>query len=153
MYQLYQYQKAKCVPRWPLDSTPEGPIHYCDVIQRAMASQITGVSTACWTVCSGAVQRKHKSSAALALVMGICRFPSQKTSNTEIASFWWRHHEKTFLCYAVIMVFSTLRSRCFIHPGVITNTRSSNRDLYIRDCQHEGETLTYCGLAHFTNIV
>ena len=38
-----------------------------------MASQITGVSIVCWTVCSGADQRKHQSSASLAFVWGIHR--------------------------------------------------------------------------------
>ena len=35
-------------------------LHYSDVIMSAMASQITGVSTVCITVCSGADQRKYK---------------------------------------------------------------------------------------------
>ena len=41
----------------------------------AMASQITGVSLVCSTVCSGADERKHQSSASLALVRGIHRSP------------------------------------------------------------------------------
>ena len=41
----------------------------------AMASQITGVSIVCSTVCSGVDQRKHQSSASLALVRGIHRWP------------------------------------------------------------------------------
>ena len=41
----------------------------------AMASQITGVSIVCWTVWSGADQRKHQSSASLAFVRGIHRWP------------------------------------------------------------------------------
>ena len=52
--------------RWP---------HYSDVIMSAMASQITGVSIVCSTVCSGAGQRKHQSSASLAFVRGIHRWP------------------------------------------------------------------------------
>ena len=49
--------------------------HYIDVIMGPMASQITSVSMLCWTVCSGADQRKHKSSASLAFVRGIHRWP------------------------------------------------------------------------------
>ena len=49
--------------------------HYNDVIMSAMASQITGVSIACLTVCSGADQRKHQSSASLAFVRGIHQWP------------------------------------------------------------------------------
>ena len=40
----------------------------------AMASQITGASIVCLTVCSGADQRKHQSSASLAFVSGIHRW-------------------------------------------------------------------------------
>ena len=39
----------------------------------AMASQTTGVSIVCSTVCSGADQRKHQSSASLAFARGIHR--------------------------------------------------------------------------------
>ena len=41
----------------------------------AMASQITGVSIVCAIVGSGADQRKHQSSASLAFVRGIHRWP------------------------------------------------------------------------------
>ena len=41
----------------------------------AMASQITGVSIVYSTVCSGADQRKRQSSASLAFVWGIHRWP------------------------------------------------------------------------------
>ena len=47
--------------------------HYNDVIMSAMAAQITCVSIVCTTVCSGADQRKHQSSASLAFVRGIHR--------------------------------------------------------------------------------
>ena len=40
-----------------------------------MASQIIRVFIVCWTVCSGADQRKHQSSASLAFVRGIHRWP------------------------------------------------------------------------------
>ena len=40
-----------------------------------MASQITGVSIVYSTICSGADQRKHQSSASLAFVRGIHRWP------------------------------------------------------------------------------
>ena len=41
--------------------------HYSDVIMSTMASQTTGVPTVCSTICSCAEQRKHQSSASLAL--------------------------------------------------------------------------------------
>ena len=49
--------------------------HYNDVIMSAMASQSTGVSIVCLTVCLGADQRKHQSSASLAFVREIHRWP------------------------------------------------------------------------------
>ena len=49
--------------------------HYNDVIMSSMASQFTGVSIVCSTVCSGADQRKHQSSVSLAFVRGIHRWP------------------------------------------------------------------------------
>ena len=49
--------------------------HYSDVIMSSRASQFTGVSIACSTVCSGADQRKHQSSALLAFVRGFHRWP------------------------------------------------------------------------------
>ena len=50
-------------------------IHYGDVIMSAMASKLTGVSPVCSTVCSCADQRKNQSSASLAFVQGIHRWP------------------------------------------------------------------------------
>ena len=49
--------------------------YYGDVIMSAMASLITGVSIVCSDVCSGADQRRHQSSASLAFVRGIHRWP------------------------------------------------------------------------------
>ena len=46
-------------------------IYYNDVIMRAMPSLITSLTIVCSTVCSGADQRKHQSSASLAFVLGI----------------------------------------------------------------------------------
>ena len=50
-------------------------IHYNDVIMSAMTSQITGVSIVCSTLGSNTDQRKHLSSASLAFVRGIHRWP------------------------------------------------------------------------------
>ena len=66
-----------------------------DVIMMAMASQITGVLIVYSTVCSGAHQRNIK-----LRVTGLCEgnstlaggFPSQRASNAEKVSIWWRHH-------------------------------------------------------------
>ena len=49
--------------------------HYDDVVMGAMASQITSLTIVYSTVYSGADQRKHQSSASLAIVQGIHRGP------------------------------------------------------------------------------
>ena len=70
-------------------------LHYSDVIVSAMASQITGVSIVYLTVGSGADQRKHQSSASLAFVRGIHRWPVNsrtKASNAENVFISWRQH-------------------------------------------------------------
>ena len=50
-------------------------MNYNDVIMSAMTSQITSISIVYSAVCSGADQRKHQSSASLAFVRGIHRWP------------------------------------------------------------------------------
>ena len=52
----------------------QSPLHYDDVTMSAMASQITSL-TIVSIVYSGADQRKHQSSASLAFVRGIHRWP------------------------------------------------------------------------------
>ena len=69
--------------------------HYSDDTMSAMASQITGVSIVCSTVCSGANQIKHQK----VRITGLCEghppvtggFPSQRASNAENVSTWCRH--------------------------------------------------------------
>ena len=59
-----------------------------------VASQITSLMIVYSTVYSGADQRKHQSSTGLhernSPVTG--KFPSQRASNAENVSIWWRHH-------------------------------------------------------------
>ena len=49
--------------------------HYTDVTMSAMASQITSLTMIYSTVYSGAGQKEHQSSASLAFVQGIHRWP------------------------------------------------------------------------------
>ena len=65
---------AELVSVWK--SAIKNLFHYSDEITSAMASQITGVSIDYSTVCSGAEQRNHQSSASLAFVRGIHRWPA-----------------------------------------------------------------------------
>ena len=71
-------------------------IYYSDVIMSAMASQITGVSIVCWTVGSCTDQSKHQSSASLAFVRGIHRWPVSSPHKRTV-------RQKTFPFYDVIM--------------------------------------------------
>ena len=60
-------------------------------------SQISGVSIVYWNISSGAGQRKHQGSSLLAFVRGnspvTVEFPSQRASDAENVSIWWRHHD------------------------------------------------------------
>ena len=64
----------------------------------AMASQITSHTFVYSTVYTGADQRKHQSSALLAICADNSpvteELPAQKFSNAENVSIWWRHHVK-----------------------------------------------------------
>ena len=63
------------IPRLPGSLNHYWAPHYSDVIMSAMASQITRVFIAHSTLCSGADQRKHQSSASLVFVKRIHRWP------------------------------------------------------------------------------
>ena len=69
--------------RDPVCSGPPFIKHYNDVIMGTIAPQITSLTIVYSTVYSGADQRKHESSAPLAFVRGIHRFPAQMASNAE----------------------------------------------------------------------
>ena len=71
-------------------------IHYSDVIMYVIASQITGVSIVCSTVCSGTYQRNHQSSASLAFVRGIHRWPVDSPHKGPVT--WTCFHLMTSSC-------------------------------------------------------
>ena len=80
-------------------------LHYDDVIMGAIASQITSLATVYSTVCSGADQRKHQSSASLAFVRGIHRGPVNSPHK-------WPVTRKTFPFDDVIMIFPLRPHMC-----------------------------------------
>ena len=110
--------------------------HYNDFIMNAMASRITGVSSVCSTVCSGADQRKHQSSASLTFVGGIHRWPVNSPHKwpvtRKIFPFMTYHghrtrHRSTGLAYTLAKSYCqvapyhpkvTLRWRHNDHAGV-----------------------------------
>ena len=80
-------------------------VHYIDVIMTTVASQITSITVVYSIVYSGADQRKYQSSASLALggeLTGTGDFPTQKVSNAENVSIWWRHHVDPRIGYTLL---------------------------------------------------
>ena len=73
-YEQSFFYKTYRIWTW-IVSTLQVLIHYSDVIMSVMVSQITRLSILCSAVYSGADQRKHQSSASLAFVPGIHRWP------------------------------------------------------------------------------
>ena len=70
--------------------------HYNDVIMTETVSQITGVWIVYPNVRSDADQRRHQSSASLAFVRGIHRWPVNSPHKGQVTrknvAVWWRHH-------------------------------------------------------------
>ena len=88
--------------KWHSHMTRRLGIHYNDVMMSAMAYQITSLTIVYSVVYSGADQRKHQSSASLAFIRGIHRWPvnspHKMASNAENVSIWWRHHTTEVYC-------------------------------------------------------
>ena len=92
----------------------------------AMASQITGASVVCSTVCSGADQRKHQSSASLAFVR-------ESTGQRWISPHQRPVTRKKFLFDDVIM-------RCLIKPF---------REGWLRHVEFRQQGLSRCDMTYF----
>ena len=88
--------------------------HYSDVIKSAMASQITSISTDCSAVYSCAHQRKNQSSALLAFVWGIHRWPVDSLYKGPVTR----------------KIFHLTRSSLF--QNVCTSTKPKTYNLYAR---------------------
>ena len=85
-FRVCTWHNCPCKTRvhgWLANTMPEGLalngpsvyFHYSGVIMSMMVSQITSVLIVYSTICSGADNRKHQSSASLAFVRGIHRWP------------------------------------------------------------------------------
>ena len=85
--------------------------HYNDVIMSAMASQLTSLTIVYSSVYSGADQRKHQSSASLAFVRGIRRWPvnslHQRQVTREMFSF-----DDVIMC---VLFRSRFKTRAIFH--------------------------------------
>ena len=87
--------------------------HYSDVIMSTMASQIASLMIVDSTVYSGADQRKHQSSASVAFVRGIHRWPVNSPHK-------WPVTRKMFPLDDIIMLFSLVPAYIY-HTTTIIN--------------------------------
>ena len=111
-------RQSQSWPRRPVLAGRRGPLHpfesmsfnYNDVIMGTMASQITSLTIVYSTVYySGTDQRKHQSSASLAFVWGIHRWPVNSPHK-------WPETRKIFPFDDVIMWYCNFRD---LNPTVI----------------------------------
>ena len=108
--------------------------HYNDVIMSAMASQITSLTIIYSIVHSGADQRQHQSSASLAFVRGVHRWPVNSPHKGPVTrKIWWRHHVLFWLChqflfdsfthifqsYSEFIILTHILQVCFTGTGAI----------------------------------
>ena len=115
-FQTYMHQFV--VNRWQHDSSAhDDEFHYSDVIVGVIASQATSLAVVYSTVYSGADQRKHQSSASMAFVRGIHRWPVNSSHKGPVTRkmflISWRNHD--FNVYAT----------CFIHHRSILILRNT----------------------------
>ena len=102
---------------------------YIDVIMGAMAYQITSLTIVYSTVYSGADQRKHQSSASLAFVWGIHRWPANSPHKWPVTrkillfdhiimthmrtyQFYNIYHNKNANRYTLEWIYSSIDKAC-----------------------------------------
>ena len=121
---------------WRNDGLVHWRMHYDDDLMSAIASQITSLTIVYSTVYSDADQRKHQSSASLAFVWGIHRWPvnsPHKWSVTRkmfpfddvimcmgadcLASIWKAHQQPSWWCSPVSDVRSAKRDESIKLPS------------------------------------
>ena len=99
--------------------------HYSDVIMGAMASQITSLTIVCSTVYSGADQRKHQSSASLAFVRGIHRWPMNSPHKLPVTRKMFPFDDVIKCCVEYNPYTGYLELRLFRCYGIIIRCRQS----------------------------
>ena len=103
--------------------------HYNDVIMGAMASQITSLTIVYSTVYWGVDQRKHQSSASLALVWGIHRWPVNSPHKCPVM-------RKVFPFDEVIM-----RIEYNFFPVSISTVWCSDQDAMVKKLEQNGRNI------------
>ena len=94
--------------------------NYNDVIMSPKASQITSLSIVCPTVYSGADQRKHQSSASLALVRGIHRWPVNSPHRGPVTRKMFPFDDGVVICGLVCRYQTTTKHNKTICPVLRT---------------------------------
>ena len=79
-------------------------MHYCDVIMGLMASQITSLTIVYTTVYSGGDQRKHQSSASLAFVRGIHRWPVNSPHKGPVTRKMFPFDDVIMCCHGLVKI-------------------------------------------------
>ena len=105
---------------------------------RTIAFQITGVSVVYSTVCSDADQRiLHQSSASLAFVRGIYRWPVNSPHKGPVTRKMFPFDDA--IMTALPVEFHSLRNLAGVSKTVLRRNRSrSNENIYCRCCQSTG---------------
>ena len=133
--------------------------HYSDVIMNAMTFQFSGVSIAYSIVCSGADQRKHKSSASLAFVRSIHRRPVNSPHKGPVTRkmfpfddvimmifFWWRiqrehdvyHYDDVIMTMLASQITSLTVVYSIVYSGVDQSKHQSSASLAFVQEIHRG---------------
>ena len=94
----------------------EMPCHYSDVIMGTMASQITSLTIVYSTVYSGADQRKHQSSASLAFVWGIHRWPVNSQHKSPVTRKMFSSDDVIISPLRRQSIYELTRARCESNP-------------------------------------
>ena len=129
LFDAYLYQcRFSCIQHGKLFLRESMCImYYCDVIMGAMASQITSLTIVYSTVHSDANQRKHQSSASLAFVRGIHRWPVNSPHK-------WPVTRKMFTFDDVIM-YMNLSQQAFC---ALTDTTFTDQIPFALQWRHNG---------------
>ena len=115
--------------------------HYSEVIMSAMASPITGVSSVYSTVCSGADQIRHQSSASLAFVRGIHRGPVNSPNKGPVT-------RKKFLFHDVIMWITSISTLWMLVAK--HRVKIQYKPIYGIQYWHFGVNFRYPDVTHIT---
>ena len=118
--------KKNQISKWRLSLTflticwvlyPVGESHYNDVIMSAIASQITSVTIFTRPSIQGADQRKHQSSASLAFVRGIHRWPVNSPHKGPVPRKMFPFDDVIMPCFVTACCLSALSqylNQCYI---------------------------------------